>query len=81
MCVVFASEPVEMERQLAARGTPRLDERYCDGVVRLRGLPFGCRATNIVNFFEGTTHPPNQNQFVTPMRPTKPSLPAYPRSP
>lgn len=50
---VFKSNNVEMDWVLKHTG-PNCPETAGDGLVRLRGLPFGCSKEEIVQFFAGT---------------------------
>uniref|UniRef100_A0A3B1J9Y3 Heterogeneous nuclear ribonucleoprotein H1, like n=2 Tax=Astyanax mexicanus TaxID=7994 RepID=A0A3B1J9Y3_ASTMX len=50
---VFKSNNVEMDWVLKHTG-PDSPETEGDGLVRLRGLPFGCSKEEIVQFFSGT---------------------------
>lgn len=49
---VFKSNNVEMDWVLKHTG-PNCPETEGDGLVRLRGLPFGCSKEEIVQFFSG----------------------------
>lgn len=53
-CVVsvFKSNSVEMDWVLKHTG-PNCPDTAGDGLVRLRGLPFGCSKEEIVQFFAG----------------------------
>uniref|UniRef100_A0A8C6KAL6 Heterogeneous nuclear ribonucleoprotein H1 n=1 Tax=Nothobranchius furzeri TaxID=105023 RepID=A0A8C6KAL6_NOTFU len=50
---VFKSNNVEMDWVMKHTG-PNCPETAGDGLVRLRGLPFGCSKEEIVQFFSGT---------------------------
>lgn len=54
--VVFKSNNVEMDWVMKHTG-PNCPETAGDGLVRLRGLPFGCSKEEIVQFFSGTKEP------------------------
>jgi len=49
---VFKSNNVEMDWVMKHTG-PNCPETAGDGLVRLRGLPFGCSKEEIVQFFSG----------------------------
>lgn len=49
---VFKSNSVEMDWVLKHTG-PNCPDTGGDGLVRLRGLPFGCSKEEIVQFFAG----------------------------
>lgn len=49
---VFKSNNVEMDWVMKHTG-PNSPETEGDGLVRLRGLPFGCSKEEIVQFFSG----------------------------
>lgn len=49
---VFKSNNVEMDWVMKHTG-PNCQETAGDGLVRLRGLPFGCSKEEIVQFFSG----------------------------
>lgn len=51
---VFKSNSVEMDWVLKHTG-PNCPDTAGDGLVRLRGLPFGCSKEEIVQFFAGTS--------------------------
>lgn len=51
---VFKSNNVEMDWVMKHTG-PSCPETDGDGLVRLRGLPFGCSKEEIVQFFAGMT--------------------------
>lgn len=51
---VFKSNNVEMDWVMKHTG-PNCPETSGDGLVRLRGLPFGCSKEEIVQFFSGTS--------------------------
>ena len=51
---VFKSNSVEMDWVMKHTG-PNCPETAGDGLVRLRGLPFGCSKEEIVQFFSGTS--------------------------
>lgn len=53
VCSVFKSNNVEMDWVMKHTG-PNCPETEGDGLVRLRGLPFGCSKEEIVQFFSGT---------------------------
>ncbi|XP_041121623.1 heterogeneous nuclear ribonucleoprotein H-like isoform X4 [Polyodon spathula] len=55
---VFRSNNVEMDWVLKHTG-PNSPESEGDGLVRLRGLPFGCSKEEIVQFFSGLEIVPN----------------------
>ncbi|XP_051790126.1 heterogeneous nuclear ribonucleoprotein H1, like isoform X7 [Erpetoichthys calabaricus] len=55
---VFKSNNVEMDWVLKHTG-PNCPESAGDGLVRLRGLPFGCSKEEIVQFFSGLEIVPN----------------------
>ncbi|XP_062379888.1 heterogeneous nuclear ribonucleoprotein H-like isoform X5 [Sardina pilchardus] len=55
---VFKSNNVEMDWVLKHTG-PNCPETAGDGLVRLRGLPFGCSKEEIVQFFAGLEIVPN----------------------
>uniref|UniRef100_A0A3B3SBZ5 Heterogeneous nuclear ribonucleoprotein H1 n=1 Tax=Paramormyrops kingsleyae TaxID=1676925 RepID=A0A3B3SBZ5_9TELE len=55
---VFKSNSVEMDWVLKHTG-PNSPETTGDGLVRLRGLPFGCSKEEIVQFFSGLEIVPN----------------------
>ncbi|XP_048884252.1 heterogeneous nuclear ribonucleoprotein H-like isoform X2 [Brienomyrus brachyistius] len=55
---VFKSNSVEMDWVLKHTG-PNCPETTGDGLVRLRGLPFGCSKEEIVQFFSGLEIVPN----------------------
>ncbi|KAI1898415.1 hypothetical protein AGOR_G00072100 [Albula goreensis] len=55
---VFKSNNVEMDWVLKHTG-PNCPETGGDGLVRLRGLPFGCSKEEIVQFFSGLEIVPN----------------------
>ncbi|XP_029113360.1 heterogeneous nuclear ribonucleoprotein H-like isoform X1 [Scleropages formosus] len=55
---VFKSNSVEMDWVLKHTG-PNCPETAGDGLVRLRGLPFGCSKEEIVQFFSGLEIVPN----------------------
>ncbi|XP_066572487.1 heterogeneous nuclear ribonucleoprotein H isoform X1 [Amia ocellicauda] len=55
---VFKSNNVEMDWVLKHTG-PNCPESSGDGLVRLRGLPFGCSKEEIVQFFSGLEIVPN----------------------
>lgn len=50
--IVFKSNNVEMDWVMKHTG-PNCQETAGDGLVRLRGLPFGCSKEEIVQFFSG----------------------------
>lgn len=50
--LVFKSNSVEMDWVLKHTG-PNCPDTGGDGLVRLRGLPFGCSKEEIVQFFAG----------------------------
>lgn len=50
--IVFKSNNVEMDWVMKHTG-PNCPETAGDGLVRLRGLPFGCSKEEIVQFFSG----------------------------
>lgn len=52
--LVFKSNNVEMDWVMKHTG-PNCPETEGDGLVRLRGLPFGCSKEEIVQFFAGTS--------------------------
>lgn len=53
---VFKSNNVEMDWVMKHTG-PNCPETAGDGLVRLRGLPFGCSKEEIVQFFSGKDAP------------------------
>ena len=57
VCVVFKSNSVEMEWVLKHTGPgctqPEEEVGDGEGLVRLRGLPFGCSKEEILQFFSG----------------------------
>ncbi|KAF1384490.1 hypothetical protein PFLUV_G00120780 [Perca fluviatilis] len=55
---VFKSNNVEMDWVMKHTG-PNCPETAGDGLVRLRGLPFGCSKEEIVQFFSGLEIVPN----------------------
>uniref|UniRef100_A0A8C2FS16 Heterogeneous nuclear ribonucleoprotein H1, like n=1 Tax=Cyprinus carpio TaxID=7962 RepID=A0A8C2FS16_CYPCA len=55
---VFKSNNVEMDWVMKHTG-PNCPETEGDGLVRLRGLPFGCSKEEIVQFFSGLEIVPN----------------------
>ncbi|XP_023680631.1 heterogeneous nuclear ribonucleoprotein H2-like isoform X2 [Paramormyrops kingsleyae] len=55
---VFKSNSVEMDWVMKHTG-PNCPETEGDGLVRLRGLPFGCSKEEIVQFFSGLEIVPN----------------------
>ncbi|XP_077588404.1 heterogeneous nuclear ribonucleoprotein H isoform X3 [Stigmatopora nigra] len=55
---VFKSNNVEMDWVMKHTG-PNCPETVGDGLVRLRGLPFGCSKEEIVQFFSGLEIVPN----------------------
>ncbi|KAK1788193.1 hypothetical protein P4O66_016656 [Electrophorus voltai] len=55
---IFKSNSVEMDWVLKHTG-PNCPETEGDGLVRLRGLPFGCSKEEIVQFFSGLEIVPN----------------------
>ncbi|XP_062332008.1 heterogeneous nuclear ribonucleoprotein H isoform X1 [Osmerus eperlanus] len=55
---VFKSNSVEMDWVMKHTG-PNCPETAGDGLVRLRGLPFGCSKEEIVQFFSGLEIVPN----------------------
>ncbi|XP_035265813.1 heterogeneous nuclear ribonucleoprotein H-like isoform X2 [Anguilla anguilla] len=55
---VFKSNSVEMDWVLKHTG-PNCPETGGDGLVRMRGLPFGCSKEEIVQFFSGLEIVPN----------------------
>jgi len=55
---VFKSNNVEMEWVMKHTG-PNCPETTGDGLVRLRGLPFGCSKEEILQFFSGLEIVPN----------------------
>ncbi|KAJ8281502.1 hypothetical protein COCON_G00040210 [Conger conger] len=56
--VLFKSNSVEMDWVLKHTG-PNCPETGGDGLVRMRGLPFGCSKEEIVQFFSGLEIVPN----------------------
>lgn len=52
---VFKSNNVEMDWVMKHTG-PNCPETAGDGLVRLRGLPFGCSKEEIVQFFSGKNY-------------------------
>ena len=61
LCVVFKSNSVEMEWVLKHTGPgctqPEEEAGDGEGLVRLRGLPFGCSKEEILQFFSGKSLP------------------------
>lgn len=51
--LVFRSNSVEMDWVLKHTGPNSQEETEGEGLVRLRGLPFGCSKEEIVQFFSG----------------------------
>ena len=54
--LVFKSNNVEMDWVMKHTG-PNCPETAGDGLVRLRGLPFGCSKEEILQFFSGKSLP------------------------
>ncbi len=49
--LVFHSNQEQLDRHLEE--SAKNESQWCDPVIRLRGLPYGCTKSEITSFFDG----------------------------